>query len=173
MSPRYALLLAPLALAACDTGSPSDPDDIRRAYITEIVVESVPLTMPDGSGWDGSTGAGPDVYVELVNDNTGSPIVDTEAGHVSNVSSTSFPLRWTFGSGPDDYGPEIEFSRFDTPLALDVYDFDPTTSDEYMGSTEQFRIRDFIESAGGPRTYVPVRSEDGLYNLAIRLRYTR
>ncbi len=159
------LALALSGLAACDTGEPS-PDEIRRVFIREIDVDAAPIFNPDDpdGDWDGDLGGGPDIYVDLVNDDTGSILFSTDNAVVSNVRSQDLPLVFTIT-------PELDFSRFDTPLAFDLYDYDPTTADDFMGSTERFTIQDILD-AGAPAFY-RVESADGQVVVSVRLRYER
>ena len=169
--PYAPLALAPLLLlAACDTGGDGDDDGtIRRVLITEI--DDAPLTAPDGGGWDNDiSGGGPDIYLELVNDDTGSLVESFQGNEFSNVDDQDFPLEYDLDTDPA-LDP-IVFTRFNTPLAFDLYDEDPQLTkgeDDYMGSTEAFNLQELID--GGRPSFLRVESTDGLITVSIRLRY--
>lgn len=165
---RFALLLlvASLTLSACDSGMPN-PNDIRRVFITQISIDDAPLFQPDGERWDGGIlPSGPDLYVELVNDDTGTLVESYDGADFSDVDTQDFPLIYDLGTV--DF-PEIEFTRFSTSLAFDVYDEDPTTEDDYIGSTEAFNLQDLIDS--GLPNFVRLESADGEIQISFRLRY--
>ena len=170
--PRSALALLALTLllplAACDSGDPNDPDTtIRRVVITEIAIDDAPLT-DNGNDWDGTLGGGPDIYVLLVNDDSGSVVESFEDDDFSNVDDQDFPLVYDLSNDP------IEFTRFNTNLAFDLYDADePLTQgdDDYMGSTEAFNLQALVD--GNRPNFLRLDSADGQISVSIRLRYER
>ncbi len=164
---RYLLVaLFVLPITACDSNS-ADPmgDEIRDVFISEIEIEFAPLLRPDGSDWDDvilGIGDEPDIYFDLVNDDTGGIIASTQGDDFPNVESQDFPLVWVFD-------PEISFTRFSTSLSFDIWDSD-SNNDDIMGNTEAFTIQQLID--GGAPVLFTIQSSDGLFSVRIRLRYT-
>ncbi len=161
------VLLLVVPLAACDSGDPMGTQ-IRTVFISDIEIERAPLMRPDGSDWDdGIIGIGdePDIYFDLVNDDTGSINASTFGDDFPNVENQDFPLVWVFD-------PEITFTRFTTQLAFDILDSDDTNNpveSDFMGSTQAFTIQQLIDS-GAPSLFT-IQSVDGLISVRIRLRY--
>jgi hypothetical protein len=181
--PSLALLALALflPLSACDLfGGDEDGDGaITRVTITEVEVESAPLT-DDGDDWDSGGGIGvgeePDIYIDLVNADTGSPILSTPPEEFSDVRAEDFPIVWSTSPGADEQQlGELSFTRFGTPLAFDLYDADnPITKgdDDYMGSTESFTIQELVDMPTPP-TLFTIESTDGEISIRIRLDYDR
>ena len=177
--PLLALALL-LPLAACDTGGDDDDGAIRRVLITEVEVEAAPLVQDDGDDWDSGAGIGageePDIYFELVNSDTGSPILATTVEEFSNVQPDDLPIVWSTTPGTDEMMmEEVSFTRFGTPLAFDLWDEDPQLTkgdDDFMGSTESFLIQDLIDQPTPPTVFT-VQSDDGSISVRMRLRYER
>ncbi|MDX1419872.1 MAG: hypothetical protein R3181_07895 [Rubricoccaceae bacterium] len=172
-----ALAMLALSLSGCDTGDPSDPDTtIRRVIITEIIVDDAPLLRENGDDWDGGAfgvGEEPDIFVELVNDDTGSFLFDPPVDNFSNVDANDFPLVWSSSPGPDEETlDETVFTRFNTNLAVDLYDEDPELTkgdDDFMGSTEAFNLQDLVD--GDRPQFLRLESADGEIQVSLRLRY--
>ena len=162
------VLALTLPLGACDS---DDPDGtIRRVLITEIAIDDAPLLRPDGDSWDSGSGIGlgdePDLYVELVNDDSGSIVESFRDENFSNVDERDFPLVYDLGEFP------IEFSRFNTALAFDLYDEDPQLTkgeDDFVGSTGAFNIQDLID--GGRPNFLRLSSDDGEITVSVRFVY--
>ena len=141
-------------------------NEIRNVFIREIEIEVAPLLRPDGSDWDNvilGIGDEPDIYFDLVNDDTGGLIASTLGDDFANVESQDFPLVWVFD-------PEIPFTRFSTSLAFDIWDSD-SNDDDFMGNTEAFTIQQLIDR-GAPVLFT-IQSSDGLISVRIRLLYER
>ena len=155
------LLAGLLVLSACDTGDPT-PDEVRRVFITEIAIDDAPLMQPNGDDWDGATGGGPDIYIELING--GALVASFEGDEFSGVDNNDFPLVWL-------PVPEIEFTRFNVDLGVDLFDEDPTTADDFMGGTETVNLQELIDS--GVPNFVRLESADEEIQVSIRLRYER
>ena len=177
--PAALLALTLLPLAACDTGDPSDPDTtIRRVVITEVSVDDAPLLREDGDDWDGGVfglGVNPDIFFELVNDDTGSFLIDPPVDNFTDVDANDFPLVWSASPGTDERAmDEVAFAqnRFDVSLAFDLYDEDPELTqgeDDYMGSTEAFNLQDLVD--GSRPSFLDLESADGEISVRVRLRY--
>lgn len=183
---RFSLALLALAsllpLAACDNGD-SDDGTISRVFITEVEIERLPLVRPDdGDDWDGGilgVGEEPDVYFELVNNDTGSPIQSTTVDEFTDVEADDLPLVWSSTPGSDERAfTEVEFTRFGTPLAFDLYDEDPQLTkgdDDFMGSTESFTIQELVDMTTPPTVFTvqSADSSDSDISIRLRLRYER
>jgi hypothetical protein len=163
-----------LPLAACDLFGGDDDDGdgtIRRVLITEIAIDDAPLTAPDGDGWDNDiSGGGPDIYVELVNADTGSLVESFLEHEFPNVDQQDFPLEYDLDTDPDH--EPITFTRFNTELAFDLWDEDPQLTkgdDDFMGSTESFNLQSLVD--GDRPTFLRIDSADGEISVSIRLRY--
>jgi hypothetical protein len=179
--PLLALTLL-LYLPACDTGDDDGTGEITRVVITEVEVENAPLVQPDGDDWDGGVlgvGEEPDIYFDLVNADTGSPILGTTVEEFSDVQQEDLPIVWSPTPGADENTmEEIEFTRFGTPLAFDLWDADPELTkgdDDFMGSTESFTIQELVDMTTPPTVFTvqcPDTSDVDI-SIRIRLRYER
>ncbi len=160
-----ALLALPFVLAACDSGDP-EPDEIRRAFLTAVEIEDAPLTNPDGDGWDGGLGGGPDLYFILFGNNN-VVLLNAEEELTTPDGGRNYP-----DVGPQDFSldwpisPPFEVNDLDRTLVFEVKDDDPTTTDDVVGRTEAFRLRDFVED-GRDRSFVVASDDDGI---SIRVR---
>ncbi|HEX8299978.1 MAG TPA: hypothetical protein VF594_12520 [Rubricoccaceae bacterium] len=146
----HLVLLAPLALTACDTNSDGPP---RRAIVTAVQIDDAPLSDPaNGDSWDGAGGGGPEVYFRLLyaDESPTSPgvlnprddafVVNTfTPGQpwVDDVNGANFPLVWTVDGG-------FEVRGLDDEYRVVLYDYDPIGGDDVMILTRTFT---FAEAA--------------------------
>ena len=135
----FLLALSALGLAACDSG-----DGIPRGVeVRQITIEDAPLFRPDGERWDGGlVPSGPDLYVRLV-DARGNVLLDTDdeelnrepggdgVGNYTDVGGDDFPLVW-------DLDPAFYLPGLDRVFEIEVWDDDPTTSDDVVDVTGRF-----------------------------------
>lgn len=171
-------LLLLLPLAACDTAGDSTPGPIRRVVIEEVEVENAPLLRPDGDDWDSGGGIGlgeePDIYFDLVNADTGGPIMATTVDEYSNVRPEDLPLVWSTTPGTDEKAmSEVIFTRFSTPLSFDLYDEDPQVTkgeDDFMGSSETFTIQTLVDMANPPTVFTVSSPDTSDVDISIRMR---
>ena len=169
------LLTAPLVFSACSL-TETEPDDVRRAFITRVNVEATPLTQPNGDGWDGSLGGGPDVYfllygsggVQLLNGESDSRVSIPGGGsNYGDVTINDFPLIYTVDNA--------EFNDLDRQLYVEVKDDDPTTTDDTIETTRTFTLREFLPStlpSDGTHSFA-VASASGNTSVRITVRYAR
>jgi hypothetical protein len=170
--PRSLSLLCALALvslSACDTG-----DGIPRGVeIYQIVVEDTPLFQPNGERWDGGLiPSGPDVYFLLI-DRCGNILLNTDdeelnrdvngsgIGNYTDVGGPDFPLVW-------DLEPDFYLPGFDRSFEIVVKDDDPTTTDDEIEFTEQFRFNS-DDAPVNRDTDLVVQSPSG--ETTVRIRY--
>lgn len=175
--------LAVLALTAlvisstgCDTSEPT-LNEIRRVFITEVRIASVDFVNPESSDgdWDSDFGGGPDVYFDLVDDDTGAIYESTLGDEFPNVDSRDLPLVWSASPGSNERSiPEIDVNQFNRLFAFDIWDEDPQLTkgdDDFMGFTESFTFGEIIDR-GAPASF-RVQSADGRTVVDMQLRYTR
>lgn len=142
------LVAAPLLLTACDTNRDRPP---RRAIITAVQVDDAPLFDPaNGNEWDGSGGGGPEVYFRLLyadQNQTSRGVLNPRDDRfvlnqrtpgqpwVDDVRGSDFPLVWAVEGG-------FEVRNLSDSFRITLYDYDPTTEDDFMGGTEAFTFGD-------------------------------
>ena len=122
----------------------------NTATITGISITDVPLTTSSGGGWDGSGGAGPDIYYEAYDDN-GNRLSTKEDGYYPDVSSSDFPLA---------FEEDITITDLSEQTNVDFYDYDSFNADDSMGGVYfnlQYWVGDYpttVSSVGGDGYFV-------------------
>lgn len=160
------LLVAALLFPAC-TGLRLGDGPPRQARIVQVTVTDAPLADPaDGSGWDGSAGGGPELYVRLFDayvdyrdprrfgDDRLNPRDDafvtaraSEEPWYGDVTVRDFPLVWDVEDG-------FLIRDLNAPLRVVLYDYDPTNDDDVVGATEAVVLADVAPPRAGSRVEV-------------------
>ncbi len=104
--------------------------------IESIRIDAIPFTDQYGAGWD--LGSGPDVYVNIAD---ASNIVFTVDTYYLDVSPSDLPLQWTLSQ-------PFQIPNWATAYFVRVYDYDDFSNDDYIGSSNGFRINDVVASDG-------------------------
>ena len=107
-----------------------------RVFIEGIRIEEMPFSDEYGSGWD--LFSGPDVYSDLA---TASGTVFTlRSYYYLDVGPSDLPIQWSLSSG-------FEITNWSTAYFVLVWDYDDT-GDDFIGSSNGFRINDVIAGEG-------------------------
>ena len=152
-----ALFLLLVTAAGCDSGG-LRADDVRRAFIYELVLEDFPARQADGDDWDsGVTQPEPDVYLVL---ETEGGFVLAETDPFANLEGRDLPIVYGI--------PEVEVD-LDEDLYLVAYDDDGLLDDEFMDEIGPFRMRDFLTSSldESARLF----SDDGVTEVRLRFEW--
>lgn len=146
------LTLSAFVFVGCDSGE--NGDTIDRVTITSVEINEFPEEEPGGGDWDGGLTPNPDIYYILYDDDTGSELDNADGDNFSDVDNGDLPLIWD-----GDYTSR----DLDRPLAIELYDEDPTNEDDFMGSTDVFRLNDAFDRptliVTGPEISILLRLE--------------
>ena len=129
-----------------------------RVFIQEIRIENMPFSDEYGSGWD--LFSGPDVYSDLA---TTLDIVFTLRSYYHlDVAPSDLPIQWLLSSG-------YEITDWSTAYFVLIWDYD-NTGDDYIGSSNGFRINDVIATEGYVST-VARENGSGAIRTVVTLRW--
>lgn len=155
-----ALVVAPLALTACDSGSDSDRD-VTGVRITGGSLIDLPLTRPDGSDWDGITAGDPDVYFRFFINEV--EIENTENQPINGIGEPS-DLPQNF-----DFSDPIQLNNLTQSFSVEVWDDDGDT-DERMAFLPETSIQSLATREQATLNLVDI---EGTTLLRLNLTYVR
>ncbi|MCX7836051.1 MAG: PKD domain-containing protein [bacterium] len=90
-------------------------------YLSRFTIHQIPFTDNQGSGWDLTTG--PDVFCELVTNNT--LIASTQP--IFDIVQSQLPLIW-------DFSTPYFISNRSQLYSLNIFDYDDFSSHDFIGS---------------------------------------
>jgi len=102
------------------TKSVNIPNAPTKLIINSIVLNSYPMTNPNGGGWDNNTAA--DLFFQ-VTDSLAS-VVYFESGMFEDAVATELPIGFPM---------EIEISDLYYTVAIMLYDYDSLSANEFIG----------------------------------------
>jgi PKD repeat protein len=106
-------------------------------YLQAITINSIPFVDPYGAGWD--LGSGPDLYPDF--DTNTDNILSFSTSYYLDAQPSSLPIRWNLAS-------QYRIYDWNTAYFISAWDYDDFSSDDYIGSTNGFRINNVIQSLG-------------------------
>lgn len=81
--------------------------------INQMYITSIDWTTGSGAGWD--IGDGPDLYIEIVNNNNSALLTSSKGSRISNATTSSLPAGWNAG---------VNVTDANVGYTVYVYDYD-------------------------------------------------
>lgn len=103
-----------------------------RVGISRLTILSYPQTLPYGDDWDDAlTGVYPDIYFRITKSGTIAALYALPtSSRKENLRVVDLPFSWSQNSG----GTFFTHNDLNQAIDIDLYDYDSTTSDEYIGT---------------------------------------
>ena len=129
-----------------------------KVYLQKVIVDQIPFSDANGSGWD--FGSGPDLYFS-VTDSVSSVIYEAST-YFADLAPASLPVLWNLS-------PEYQFQNWNKTYYINLWDYDPLDADDYIGYANGFRISQEVNS--NYPTTVSLQNTSGTIKVRIILRW--
>lgn len=126
-----AMLLAMPIFLGCK--KEDDPAIVySKVSITRLTILNFPVSNTTGGDWDSFiTGTYPDVYFKITKSGTNTSLFDLNvSSRAEDLQLSNLPYSW-FGTGGTSFFALTDLSQ---QIDVDLFDFDSTSGDEYMGT---------------------------------------
>ena len=138
-----------------------------KVSVTKTTIIDFPETKSDGSNWDGSLqGTFPDVYFKITNSGTTTELYSLPtANRIENLRKVDLPKSWSKTDGT----PFFILNDLTQAIDVDLYNYNSTSADDYMGSTS-FNFTNYTTGSNKyPTTVTTTKNLSPNRNVTIKL----
>jgi PKD repeat protein len=138
-----------------------------KVSVTQLTIIDFPETKSDGSNWDGSLqGTFPDVYFQITKSGTTTSLYNLPvANRIENLRKVDLPKSWSKTDGT----PFFILNDLTQAIDVDLYNYNSTSTDDYMGSTS-FNFTNYTTGSNKyPTTVTTTKNLSPNRNVTIKL----